>query len=69
MIQVIIEPFSFKKTGLTSTKTIKFKSDTNKIDVRCIRLDCPLSAEEITWPDLGELHINNKKVAEFIPLA
>ena len=32
-------------------------------------MDCPLSAEEITWPDLGELHINNKKVAEFIPLA
>ncbi|CAD8108903.1 unnamed protein product [Paramecium sonneborni] len=69
IISVIIEPFSFKKTGLTSTKTVKFKSDTNKIDVRCIRMDCPLSAEEITWPDLGELHINNKKVAEFIPLA
>ncbi|CAK74569.1 unnamed protein product (macronuclear) [Paramecium tetraurelia] len=69
VISVIIEPFSFKKTGLTSTKTVKFKSDTNMIDVRCIRMDCPLSAEEITWPDLGELHINNKKVAEFIPLA
>ncbi|CAD8101739.1 unnamed protein product [Paramecium sonneborni] len=69
IISVIIEPFSFKKTGLTSTKTVKFKADTNKLDIRCIRMDCPLSAEEITWPDLGELYINNKKIAEFIPLA
>jgi hypothetical protein len=27
-----------------------------------------ISAEEITWPDLGELFLNTKKIADFRPL-
>lgn len=31
-------------------------------------MDSPLSAEEITWPDSGELIINNTRIATFEPL-
>lgn len=38
------------------------------MEIRCIRMDSPLSAEEITWPDYGELIVNEKRIANFEPL-
>lgn len=38
------------------------------IEIRCVRLDGPHNYDT-TWPDLGELRINEKKILDFKPLA
>ncbi|CAD8104004.1 unnamed protein product [Paramecium sonneborni] len=69
VITTIVDPCSFQKNGLTNSKLIKFKTDCEMVDIRCIRLDSPLSAQEITWPDLGEIQLNGQKIFDFIPLS
>jgi len=36
--------------------------------VRCIKLDGKINSEEPTWPDIGELTLNGKKIFDFKPL-
>jgi len=38
------------------------------VEVRCIRIDGKYGAEEPTWPDVGDVWINEKRVLEFRPL-
>jgi hypothetical protein len=38
------------------------------VEVRCIKLDGKIGSEESTWPDIGELSMNGRRVIEFKPL-
>ena len=38
------------------------------MEVRCVKLEGVKNNHETTWPDYGELLINDKKVSEFRPL-
>ena len=38
------------------------------IEVRCVKIEGVKNNHEITWPDLGSLIINGKKVYDFKPL-
>ena len=38
------------------------------IEIRCVKIEGAKNNHEITWPDLGCLIINGKKVYEFKPL-
>ncbi len=38
------------------------------IEIRCVRLEGMKNSHEVTWPDFGELWINNSKVFDFKPL-
>ncbi|CAK62008.1 unnamed protein product (macronuclear) [Paramecium tetraurelia] len=69
VITTLVDPCPFKKNGLTNSKLVRFKTDCEMVDIRCIRLDSPQAAQEITWPDLGEIQLNGKKVFEFVPLS
>ncbi len=38
------------------------------VEIRCIRLDGKQGSEEPTWPDIGDIAINGKRMIEFKPL-
>jgi E3 SUMO-protein ligase PIAS1 len=72
VIEILCEPVPFHPTNHASLKTLTFsvkgRVPTQAVEVRCIKLDGKANAEEPTWPDIGELQLNGRKVFEFQPL-
>lgn len=52
----------------TLSFAMKSKQPGLSVEVRCIKLDGKCGAEEPTWPDIGELSVNGKRVHDFRPL-
>ena len=68
VIKTVLGPVSFQNLRMMNHKTFSFSTDKPLVEIRCIRMDTKYSSEEITWPDMGELFLNGKRIAEFRPL-
>jgi E3 SUMO-protein ligase PIAS1 len=44
------------------------RRENRAVELRCIKLDGKHGAEEPTWPDVGDLAVNGKRILEFKPL-
>lgn len=38
------------------------------VEIRCIKIDGTNAADDITWPDIGDLMLNGRTVLSFIPM-
>lgn len=72
VVEVLYKPVPFQPSMHIPMKNlsfqVKYKDAGQAVEVRCIKLDGKTGSEEPTWPDIGELQLNAKKVVEFKPL-
>jgi E3 SUMO-protein ligase PIAS1 len=72
IIEVLSEAVPFRPTQHAPSRTFQFglKDRIMKqvVEVRCIRIDGKNGAEEPTWPDVGDLFLNGRKIFEFKPI-
>lgn len=72
IIETIVPPLRFKPSKDHHCKTIKFATSNpiknQSVEIRCLRLDEAGGDEQITWPDLGEVQLNGRRLLDFRPL-
>ena len=72
VIKVLYEPTVFQFTASCPTVTLPFITSLPprgcQLQFRCLRFDDNHGLDDITWPDLGEIQINEQRIAEFKPL-
>lgn len=44
VISVVVPPSFFRKISINNNKIVKFKAESELIDIRCIRLDSPINS-------------------------
>ncbi|CAK89293.1 unnamed protein product (macronuclear) [Paramecium tetraurelia] len=64
----LVPPSPFQQMGQINHKAFNFTCDQTIINIRCVRQESKINCEEITWPDIGELFLNQKKIQDFKPL-
>ncbi|CAD8127518.1 unnamed protein product [Paramecium sonneborni] len=64
----LVPPSPFQQVGQINHKAFNFSCDQSIINIRCVRQENKINCEEITWPDIGELFLNQKKIQDFKPL-
>ena len=69
VVEVLCDAVPFQPTNHAPLKSLSFKLkqkvSTQALEVRCIKLDGKFNSEEPTWPDIGEISLNGRKVFEF----